>query len=207
DVLPNIVVGDSISDKVQRGNGSAQHSEITSKADDLARQVKDGIINHEDMRNSLKDLLKPKEGVEKLGTGDYLVKEDGKQSLFTPNGDRVTINPDGSNTIKGDVKKVSTDKKGVTTVEFGDGATVSFDSEGFRSLSRGNQAVSFGRPNFKFPDLPKFDEPTPRIEQPKPRFDDPKPWLDKPLLRPEDLNELKKGNQMHKYENRKSNLD
>ncbi len=202
DILPNVIVGDTKGDRSQQGSASPRQSDLNSKADDISRQVRDGIINHEDLRNSLKDLLKPKEGVDKLATGDYLVKEDGKQSLFTPNGDRITINPDGSNTIKGDVKKVSTDKKGVTTVEFGDGATVSFDSEGFRSVNRGNQGVSFGRPNFKFPDMPKFEDNTPRLDLPKHRFEENKPSLDKQLLRPEDLNELK-NNQMNKYENRK----
>lgn len=86
-----------------------------------------------------------KEGVEELPTGDYIVREDGKESLFTPNGDRITLNPDGTHTIKGNVKKVSSDKDGTTTVEFKDGAQVSFDNDGFLSVQRGNQGVGFGR--------------------------------------------------------------
>lgn len=112
---------------------------------DLADKLKDALDNLD--KNQLDKHLEEevKDGVEELPTGDHIVREDGKETLFTPNGDRISLNPDGSNTIKGDVKKVETDKDGVTTVTFGDGAEVSFDEEGFRSVTRGDQGISFGR--------------------------------------------------------------
>lgn len=90
------------------------------------------------------------EGVEQLPTGDHIVRDDGKETLFTPNGDKVQLNPDGTHTIKGDVKKVSTDQEGRTTVEFGDGARVSFDDQGFLSVERDGQGVGFARRSFDF---------------------------------------------------------
>lgn len=88
------------------------------------------------------DIFKPKkDGVEKLSSGDYIVREDGKQKLFTPGGDSISINPDGSNTIKGDVSKVSTDRFGETTVSFEDGSKVCFDKDGFNSIQRNGETV------------------------------------------------------------------
>jgi len=82
------------------------------------------------------------EGVHKLGTGDYFVDEGGKQTIFTPNGDHVTVNPDGSSSIKGDISKMSTDANGVTTVELRDGATVKFDKSGITEVDRDGRSVS-----------------------------------------------------------------
>lgn len=115
-----------------------------SLTDDIARALKDG-------GKLLLDKWKfpsPKDGVQQLSTGDYLVREDGKQTLFTPNGDRVTVNPNGTYDIKGDVNSVKTDKFGRTTVEFADGSSASFDHQGFLSVSRDGQAVHFGRRAF-----------------------------------------------------------
>jgi hypothetical protein len=107
--------------------------------------IKDGKFNPEDLNKQFKDLFKQKDGVESLPTGDHIVREDGKQTLFTPNGDRISINPDGTNTVKGDVSEVKTNEDGSTTVTFGDGARVQFDKEGFLSIDRGNQGIAFGR--------------------------------------------------------------
>ncbi len=121
-------------DSLGKIGNELKNQEISDKIGDMSAQ------SHAESSEEIKD------GVEELPTGDHIVREDGKESLFTPDGDRITLNPDGSNTIKGDnVKKVVTDRDGVTTVSFKDGAEVSFDAEGFRSVTRGNQGVSFGR--------------------------------------------------------------
>ncbi len=118
--------------------GGMKHGEALQKGDKLD-------FGDKDFGKKMAEAFE-KEGVEKLPTGDHIVREDGKESLFTPNGDRITINPDGSHVIKGDVAKVETGKDGTTTVTFGDGAQVSFDQDGFLSVQRGNQGVAFGRP-------------------------------------------------------------
>ena len=110
---------------------------IGDKLGDKAEMLKD-------MDKMAEEEIEDKDGVEQLPTGDHIVREDGKESLFTPGGDRITLNPDGSHTIKGDVKRVET-KDGVTTVTFKDGGEVAFDQDGFLSVQRGNQGVAFGR--------------------------------------------------------------
>jgi hypothetical protein len=185
DSLPNVLVhegahaakqvGEAIGKAALEGKNysNADKNMLLNKFDDLSNQIKDGKLDASDMKYRLKDLFKPKEGVEPLATGDYLVREDGKQSLFTPNGDRITINQDGTHVIKGDVSKVSTDKAGVTTVEFGDGATVSFDRDGFLDVQRGKQAVSFGRANhIDWPNIKPVPMPEPYPHKfPNPIYD------------------------------------
>lgn len=81
----------------------------------------------------------------KLPNGDLLLEENGKTILRTSNGDRITVNPDGSYSINGDLRKASTDKDGTTTVEFADGTKVTFDKDGPLSVQRGNDTLLFGR--------------------------------------------------------------
>lgn len=133
---------------IQDGARNEKHDGINNIHDD--KKIGDAIKNITDkngneLHDQLKDFFKPKDGVEKLPTGDFIVRDDGKQTLFTPNGDSIAINPDGSNTIKGDVNKVSTDKYGETSVEFKDGSKVSFDENGFTSIQRDGQGIHFGR--------------------------------------------------------------
>ncbi|MBX9689301.1 MAG: hypothetical protein K2X27_21505 [Candidatus Obscuribacterales bacterium] len=94
----------------------------------------------------LLDAKADKDGIEKLPTGDHIVREDGKETLFTPNGDRVSVNPDGTSTVKGDLKKILSDRDGSSTVYFADGAIVSYDANGIRSVSRDGQGIGFARP-------------------------------------------------------------
>ncbi len=106
----------------------------------------------------------PFESVKKLPTGDILQRSaDGTQKLFTPNGDSIVINPDGTHTIKGDLNKVTSNKDGSSTVEFADGSRVTFDEDGFRSVQRGNESVSFGRQIFKYPPLEGKPMPMPKF--------------------------------------------
>lgn len=153
DALPSMSIQDGAKNQVQDGKNQIQDG---SKQVHDDKQIMDSIKNHmndkigdkidmKDLQNKIGDFFKQKDGVEKVPTGDYIVREDGKQTLFTPNGDSIAINPDGSNTIKGDVNKVSTDKYGETTVEFKDGSKVSFDENGFTTIQRDNSAVHFGR--------------------------------------------------------------
>lgn len=169
------------SDKMDSGNSDKIHSAIS----DL---IKNSKVNDskEDLYGSLKQIFTDKDGVTKLATGDYLVKEDGRQSLFTPNGDRVTINPDGTHVIKGDVRKVTSGKDGTTTVEFADGATVSFDKIGFTEVTRGKETVRLDwdrklidRYPFPKPEPYPFPHPEP-YPSPKP---EPRPYPSWPIDR------------------------
>lgn len=138
--LPTVDLHDPNSAKMGKGD-----SNLINELKQGSSSITDKIIQGDKIGQSIKDLFKPKDGVEQLSTGDYLVRDEGKQSLFTPNRDHITINPDGTHEIKGDIRKTSTDKNGVTTVEFADGASVSFDKEGFLSVQRGNEGVAFSR--------------------------------------------------------------
>lgn len=99
----------------------------------------------------LQDLIENKEKksvVEKLGTGDTLVRDGKTQHLFMPNGDHLQVNPDGSYEL--DTKqavKISTSKDGVTKISYGNGHAVEFDSQGIRGIQRGKEGVSFARKN------------------------------------------------------------
>ncbi len=125
-------------------------------------QVGDNGITSKEIKDRLSEILKPKEGIVKLPTGDFLVRDEDKQTLFTPNGDRITIKDDGTSTIKGDVKKVSTGKDGNTTVEFADGAKVTFNKYGFEDITRGNKSHSFLTPReTEKPWRPRTTEPLP----------------------------------------------
>ena len=149
--LPDISIGKGIGGKA----GEAIGKELGEK------------ISKEMGENVLKDIgtlgkkfwNHERDGVQNLSTGDSIVKEDGKQTLFTPGGDKITINPDGTSEIKGQVDKV-TNQKGITTVEFADGGKVSFDKLGFVSVERDNQAIHFGRPGLiKIPPIGICPEP------------------------------------------------
>lgn len=117
-----------------------------SSEKDSKHHIKDNNEQLNKIRDLVSDFLKP-DGVKQLPTGDTLVRDEGKETLFTPKGDKVTVNPDGTFNVKGDLKSVSTDKTGATTITFGDGARVTIDKEGIRDVSRGKQAVSFTRLN------------------------------------------------------------
>ena len=116
-----------------------------------ADKMKDGFDKHGDKdKFDLKELEKEigdyddRPEREELSTGDVIKRDDEGETLNTPNGDQIALNDDGSHSIKGDVRSVD-EKDGVTTVKFGDGSSVSFDKEGFRSVQRGNQGVAFSR--------------------------------------------------------------
>lgn len=80
-----------------------------------------------------------------LATGDTIEKRsDGTQILKTPNGDKVTVNPDGSHKIEGNVKEIKQNGD-FTEITFADGAKVSMDKQGIRTVERGDQGVAFSR--------------------------------------------------------------
>ncbi len=132
----------SATDRAQNGAEKAiDKNQLPSEAiGKLRDQIKDGS----GIGGILEKFAK-KDGVKELPTGDYLVRQDGKETLFTPNGDRVSVNPDGTLDVKGDVKSVKQDKNGETTITFGDGSKVTVDKEGILNVSRGNESVSFPR--------------------------------------------------------------
>lgn len=83
--------------------------------------------------------------VQELATGDTLVKDGKTQHLFMPNGDRLSMNADGSYELKSKEGVKVKSEKGVTTITYANGDTVEFDREGLRGIHRGKQAVSFPR--------------------------------------------------------------
>ncbi|MBX9689299.1 MAG: hypothetical protein K2X27_21495 [Candidatus Obscuribacterales bacterium] len=84
----------------------------------------------------LEELLKP-DGVKALSTGDFLLREDGRESVYTAKGERVTVHPDGRYEIKGNVKSLETNKLGISTVTFKDGRSVVFSERGILEVSKG----------------------------------------------------------------------
>lgn len=82
-----------------------------------------------------------KDGVEKLSTGDYVVKKGDTHGFISKDGDSITVNPDGTYKIDGDVSKSTTDRNGNTTVEFKDGAVVKFNDGGIQSVTRDGHTV------------------------------------------------------------------
>ncbi|MBY0551223.1 MAG: hypothetical protein K2W95_28340 [Candidatus Obscuribacterales bacterium] len=109
--------------------------------------------NLKELQNLLEGGKEKKSDVfQKLATGDRLVKDGKTQHLIMPNGDNLTVKPDGSYEL--DTKqavKVKSDK-GVTTITYANGDSVEFDSQGIRGIQRTNEngkvvGVSFARPN------------------------------------------------------------
>lgn len=136
--------------------GRGKDSSPTERGGDLLPSVNNGdkiglpsdISNFPRDRVSHKiDFVIPptKDGVEKLSTGDFLVTKDGAQTLFTPSGDQVSVNKDGSFNVKGNVKEVKTGKDGSTTISFKDGTEVRMDSNGISGIYRNNSTVEFVR--------------------------------------------------------------
>ncbi|MBX9570747.1 MAG: hypothetical protein K2X77_17780 [Candidatus Obscuribacterales bacterium] len=80
-----------------------------------------------------------------LPTGDTIEKRsDGTQILRTPNGDKITVNPDGSHSVEGNVKEMH-QKGDFTQLTFADGAKVTIDKKGILTIERGDEAVHFSR--------------------------------------------------------------
>ncbi|MBX9689298.1 MAG: hypothetical protein K2X27_21490 [Candidatus Obscuribacterales bacterium] len=127
----------------EAGKNNAVHEKAS-----VFEQIKDALKNADASdepryERAIRDLLAKPDGVKKLSTGDTLVCADGRESVFTPGGDRVTVNPDGSHSIKGNLKSVEKGKNGETVVTFKDGASVAFDASGIQEIRRGRESVSF----------------------------------------------------------------
>mgnify|MGYP003384688074 CR=1 FL=1 len=85
--------------------------------------------------------------LEDLPTGDVLIKDGKSQHLLMPNGDRLTVNADGSYALKSkDIVKVKSEG-GITRLSYANGDSVEFDKHGIRSVQRGKESVAFARPN------------------------------------------------------------
>lgn len=109
---------------------------------------------HKKELEGLINKLRPQDGVKELPTGDYLVRDDGRQILFMPNGDKLTMNPDGSYDLKSEGPVRVSSKGGVTTLEYPNGDRVAFDKQGPLFIQRDDQAIHFGRIR-PFPGQPK----------------------------------------------------
>ena len=111
---------------------------------ETAQQFKKGA--HDELNEIIKKLgNNAKDSVQMLGTGDFLVKDEGRQTLFMPNGDKLTIRPDGSYDLKATGAVRVSSRDGRTTLSYPSGDQVAFDEEGILSVSRGDQTVSFAR--------------------------------------------------------------
>ncbi len=150
--------GGSVSDLIANAIKNADTANLSeSERNNLGKKIgqamdKVPVAEKSENFNKVKDILSKPDGAQVLKTGDIMVREDGKETLYTPAGDKVTVNPDGSYAVKGDVKSVNTNKNGETTISFADGSRVSLDKEGLLGVERGNQAVSFPRLNFHIND-------------------------------------------------------
>lgn len=153
--------GESVKDgKAQGGSGDGPIRQKYAEKPD--NNSKDGKLSSESVHNGksqeqlkeihkselnefMKKLEKTKDGVQILGTGDILVHDEGRQILFMPNGDKLTISPSGSYDLKsGGPVRVSS-KFGLTTLEYPNGDSVSFDRQGVLSITRGDIGISFAR--------------------------------------------------------------
>lgn len=136
------------SDKKPADNNKTGKEEMdklpSDEAKDKLDKNKDGKLD--DLEKKIEEELPEQE---ELPTGDVIKRDENGETLVTPNGDEISVNADGSHSIKGDVKSVES-KDGVTTVTLGDGSQVSFDEEGILSVQRGNQAVAFSRQNYGY---------------------------------------------------------
>jgi hypothetical protein len=107
----------------------------------------DRIKNHEIIENFKRIdhelVFKPSDGIRELRTGDKFVKDGDREILFMPNGDKLSVNKDGSFDLKSkggvEVKK----EGGVTTITFANGDKVSFSKQGIETIQRGNTVVDF----------------------------------------------------------------
>lgn len=91
---------------------------------------------------------KPADGVTELPTGDTLVRDEGRQILFMPNGDKLTIHPSGAYDLKAQDGVRVTSKGGTTRLEYPNGDSVVFDEKGLLSIQRDGMGVAFGRRSF-----------------------------------------------------------
>jgi hypothetical protein len=97
-----------------------------------------------DSIEEVKALMKEGEkGIQRFATGDYLYTHGDRQILFTPSGDRLTIEANGSYDLRSgnDVRVAS--KGGAILIEYPNGDCVRFDKKGLLSIQRGNDAVLF----------------------------------------------------------------
>lgn len=165
---------DTVSDKILRPTPVDQSSDSKDSSSPSKRFESDQQGRFDDRAGSIGDRLSHridyvfpplKDGVEKLSTGDYLVTKDGAQTIFTPSGNQLTINKDGTYSVKGDVREVSTAKDGSSKVTFADGSQINFDSSGIQSISKNGKTVEFLRSNKRLHDLMENGSQSPKIEK------------------------------------------
>ncbi len=103
------------------------------------------LLKELSMRNHeyMKPFGKGGDGDHILPTGDRIQRKDGQETLTTPNGDTVTVNPDGTFRTTGDVRKMTENKDGTHTITYGDGSKVTVGRNGIEKVERGNDRVKF----------------------------------------------------------------
>jgi len=136
--------------ELKDGSGSSKMKELKDgSATDKMKGLKDasGTNKMEQMdgfrrpRKSEIVVRPDQDGVEKLSTGDTYVKDGDREILFMPNGDKLSVNKDGSYDLrsKGGVEVKS--KDGHTTLTFANGDQVTFSKDGISSVSRDGRIV------------------------------------------------------------------
>ena len=121
-------------------------------AQDGGDRRSDGI-HSELVRHKFELMKRPtSDGVTEMGTGDKLVKDGDREILFMPNGDKLTVNKDGSFDLK-TKGAVEVKKQGdMTTVTYPNGDKVLFGKNGVETITRGNTTVEILDKNmFNFP--------------------------------------------------------
>jgi hypothetical protein len=141
---------DSQSNASSDGNSKLQKQKDGSAGSEAQRQkdsagegrdsVEKGVI--ERGRKAEWHLKTGKDGVETLPTGDKLVQDGDREILFMPNGDKLSVNKDGSFDLKSkggvEVKKQGDQ----TTVKFANGDEVTFSKNGITSVTRDGRTVN-----------------------------------------------------------------
>lgn len=179
------------SDKdIQRQTGQSSdviRNEIKSNKADIMEgndRASDKISKLKEL-NKIEMVNRPlKDGVFDLSTGDSLVRVGGREVLFMPNGDRLTVNGDGSYALKAKGAVEVKSSGDYTTITYPNGDSVSFSKNGVESVSRGRNIVAMVDHR---PHKPEFnwDGPIKLEDLPHPKPDDrvkpePLPWkLDK----------------------------
>lgn len=141
--------GLSSEQKRQMTNSTGDGHAAGSAAEAIAGKLRDGKAGgvSDGMLEALESMKKygQKEAVKELPTGDTLVRQGGREYLFMPNGDRLTVNGNGSFNLRANGPVDVSSKGDVTTIKYPNGDSVSFDPQGVLSVQRGQEAVNFGR--------------------------------------------------------------
>ena len=148
-------------------------------------------VDNTSIKDSLRELMMDKhsyyKGIGKGGDGDHILptgdrieRKDGRETLTTPDGSTLTVNPDGTFKTTGNVSKISENQNGSHTVTYGDGSTVTFGKNGVEKVERGNTRAEFKSLDGLIRNKPDWHKELKPVLNPKPWDDrEPKPWIER----------------------------